>query len=140
MKITIKKFKEFLNHCPDNDWMVEFRKWEHMDGTPRFNGYRGWPNIVGLMIVDNFQRVDDITGMLVNVFVMKEELHNDINMHPEEINKIFCQDFCDEDFIEFRLEIEELPGKFTQLDMTPDTYDMGYLEKFMIIHFEEDKK
>lgn len=139
MKITIKKFKELLNHCIDNRWTVEFSKWEHMDGTSQFNGYRGWPSVTGLMIVDNFQRVDDITGMLINVFVMKEEFDNNINMHPNEIDKVFCQNFCDEDFIEFRLEIEELPGKFTQLDITPDTYDMGYSDKFMIIYFEEDE-
>lgn len=140
MKIEIKKFKELLNHCDSDKWTVGFRKWEHMDGTPQFNGYKGWPNVTGLMIVDNFQRVDDITGMLIHVFVLKEDIDENLTRPVNEMRGIFCcQGYPDDDFLEFRLEIEELPGKFTQLDMTPTDYDLSYCEKFEVIHFEEDE-
>jgi len=139
MKLTIKKFKELLNHCVDNRWIVQFSKWEHMDGTPRFNGYKGWPNVIGMEIVDNFQRVDDITGKLVHVFILKEDINEDLTRPVNEMRDIFCQDFPDDDFIQFTLEIEELPGKFTQLEMTPTDYDLGYSDKFEVISFEEDK-
>ena len=31
--ITVKRFKEIINSCPDN-WTIIFRKWEHMSPTP----------------------------------------------------------------------------------------------------------
>ena len=56
--ITVKRFKEIINSCPDN-WTIIFRKWEHMSPTPdgSYKGYKGFRNIVGVKIVDIFDRI-----------------------------------------------------------------------------------
>ena len=69
--ITVKRFKEIINSCPDN-WTIIFRKWEHISPTPDgpYRGYKGFQNIVGVKIVDIVDRIDDISGNIIRTIII----------------------------------------------------------------------
>ena len=76
--ITVKRFKEIINSCPDN-WTIIFRKWEHMSPTPdgSYKGYKGFRNIVGVKIVDIFDRINDIDGNIIRTIIVEDDIDDE---------------------------------------------------------------
>ena len=68
--MLVSQFKKILSKHPEENWRFEFSKWEHMSETPdgKYQGYRGWPNIVELSLVDTIYRYDDISGQSLCYF------------------------------------------------------------------------
>ena len=137
MIVTVKRFKEIVANCPEG-WTVVFRKWEHMDGTPWFNGYKGWPNVVDLRIIDSAKRINDIDGKTIFIFTFEENDDDRTEMKSEEVFKMFCEGKNDDDMIDCRLEIEEIPGHFVQIPMKPSAGDKGWSDKQVLIDFDEE--
>jgi len=137
--ITVKRFKEIINSCPDN-WTIIFRKWEHKSPTQDgpYQGYKGYPNIVGVKIVDVSDRIDDIDGNKIRTIIVEDDIDDNLAGFPNEIiEKIICS-LNDNDYIKFNLQVEETPG---HLDLIPlqdvEIIDKGYSDKIMLIGVDE---
>ena len=137
--ITVKRFKEIINSCPDN-WTIIFHKWEHMSSTPddSYKGYKGFPNIVGVKIVDIFDRTNDIDGNIIRTIIVEDDIDDDLTGFPNEIIEKIIYFLKDNDCIEFNLQVEETPG---HLDLIPlksiEIMDKGYSDKIMLISVDE---
>ena len=137
--ITVKRFKEIINSCPDN-WTIIFHKWEHMSSTPddSYKGYKGFPNIVGVKIVDIFDRTNDIDGNIIRTIIVEDDIDDDLTGFPNEIIEKIIYFLKDNDCITFNLQVEETPG---HLDLIPlhdaEIIDYGYSDKIMLIGVDE---
>ena len=137
--ITVKRFKEIINSCPDN-WKIIFRKWEHMYPTPDgpYRGYKGFQNIVGVKIVDIVDRIDDINGNIIRTIIVEDDIDEDLTGFPNEIVEEIIYFLKDNDCIEFNLTVEETPG---HIDLIPlkdiEIIDKGYFDKIMLIGVDE---
>jgi hypothetical protein len=137
--ITVKRFKEIINSCPDN-WTIIFRKWEHMSPTPDgpYRGYKCFQNIVGVKIVDIIDRIDDISGNIIRTIIIEDDIDEDLTGFPNEIVEEIIYFLKDNDFIEFNLKVEETPG---HIDLIPlkslEIIDKGYSDKIMLIGVDE---
>lgn len=142
MRITTKRFKEIVTHCPDESWIVEFRKWEHMPEHlgGSHQGYKGMPNICSIRIIDIAERFDDITGNKWRTFVVEDDFEDEFIGHPSEIVEKFTKDLSDDDFIELLIEVEETPGHFDRFDLLIEECDKSYSDKRMIISVDEEFK
>lgn len=137
--ITVKRFKEIINSCPDN-WTIIFRKWEHksptQDGT--YQGYKGYPNIVGVKIIDISDRINDIEGGKIRTIIVEDDIDDDLTGNPQEILEKITNGLNDNDVIDFNLQVEETPG---HLDLIPlqdvEIVDTGYSDKIMLIGVDE---
>lgn len=137
--ITVKRFKEIINSCPDN-WTIIFRKWEHMSPTPNgpYKGYKGFRNIVGVKIVDIFDRINDIDGNKIRTIIVEDDIDDNLMGFPHEIIEKIIYFLNDNDCINFNLQVEETPG---HLDLIPlndvEIIDKGYSDKIMLIGVDE---
>ena len=137
--ITVKRFKEIINSCPDN-WTIIFRKWEHMSSTPNghYKGYKGFRNIVGVKIVDIFDRINDIDGNKIRTIIVEDDIDDNLMGFPHEIIEKIIYFLNDNDCINFNLQVEETPG---HLDLIPlndvEVIDKGYSDKIMLIGVDE---
>lgn len=137
--ITVKRFKEIINSCPDN-WTIFFRKWEHMSSTPDgpYKGYKGFPNIVGVKIVDILDRTNDIDGNIIRTIIVEDDIDDNLTGFPNEIIEKIIYFLKDNDCITFNLQVEETPG---HLDLIPlhdaEIIDKGYSDKVMLIGVDE---
>lgn len=137
--ITVKRFKEIINSCPDN-WTIIFRKWEHMSPTPDgpYKGYKGFRNIVGVKIVDIFDRINDIDGNKIRTIIVEDDIDDNLMGFPHEIIEKIIYFLNDNDCVEFNLQVEETPG---HLDLIPlsdiEIMDKGYSDKIMLIGVDE---
>ncbi len=137
--ITVKRFKEIINSCPDN-WTIIFRKWEHMSPTPdgSYKGYKGFRNIVGVKIVDIFDRINDIDGNKIRTIIVEDDIDDNLMGFRNEIIEKIIYFLKDNDCIEFNLQVEETPG---HLDLIPlsdiEIIDKGYSDKIMLIGVDE---
>lgn len=141
--ITVKRFKEIINSCPDN-WTIIFRKCEHISPTPDgpYKGYKGFRNIVGVKIVDIFDRINDIDGNKIRTIIVEDDIDDNIDDIlmgcPNEIIEKTIYFLNDNDCINFNLQVEETPG---HLDLIPlndvEIIDKGYSDKIMIIGVDE---
>lgn len=137
--ITVKRFKEIINSCPDN-WTIIFRKWEHMSPTPNgpYKGYKGFRNIVGVKIVDIFDRINDIDGNKIRTIIVEDDIDDNLMGFPHEIIEKIIYFLNDNDCINFNLQVEETPG---HLDLIPlndvEVIDKGYSDKIMLIGVDE---
>jgi hypothetical protein len=134
--ITVKRFKEIINSCPDN-WTIIFRKWEHMSPTPD-GGYKGFQKIVGVKIVDIIDRIDDISGNIIRTIIIEDDIDEDLTGFPNEIVEEIIYFLKDNDCIEFNLKVEETHG---HIDLIPlkslEIIDKGYSDKIMLIGVDE---
>ena len=137
--ITVKRFKEIINSCPDN-WTIIFRKWEHMSQTPddTYKGYKGFRNIVGVKIVDIADRINDIDGGIIRTIIVEDDIDDNLMGFPHEIIEKIIYFLKDNDCIDFNLQVEETPG---HLDLIPlndvEVIDKGYSDKIMLIGVDE---
>ena len=137
--ITVKRFKEIINSCPDN-WTIIFRKWEHMSPTPdgSYNGYKGFRNIVGVKIVDIFDRINDIDGNKIRTIIVEDDIDDNLMGFRNEIIEKIIYFLNDNDCVNFNLQVEETPG---HLDLIPlndiEIIDKGYSDKIMLIGVDE---
>ena len=137
--ITVKRFKEIINSCPDN-WTIIFRKWEHMSSTPdgTYKGYKGFRNIVGVKIVDILDRTNDIDGNIIRTIIVEDDIDDNLTGFPNEIIEKIIYFLKDNDCITFNLQVEETPG---HLDLIPlqdvEIIDYGYSDKIMLIGVDE---
>ena len=137
--ITVKRFKEIINSCPD-DWTIIFRKWEHMSSTPdgSYKGYKGFQNILGVKIVDIFDRTNDIDGNIIRTIIVEDDIDDNLTGFPYEIIEKIIYFLKDNDCITFNLQVEETPG---HLDLIPlhdaEIIDYGYSDKIMLIGVNE---
>lgn len=137
--ITVKRFKEIINSCPDN-WTIIFRKWEHMSPTPdgSYKGYKGFRNIVGVKIIDIFDRINDIDGNKIRTIIVEDDIDDNLMGFPHEIIEKIIYFLNDNDCINFNLQVEETPG---HLDLIPlndvEVIDKGYSDKIMLISVDE---
>lgn len=136
--ITVKRLKDIITSEDDN-WKIEFHKWEHMSPTSDgpYQGYKGMPNIVGVRIIDISERISDIVGCKIRTFTVEDDIDEDLFGTPQEIIDKLCNGLNDNDFIDFVLEVEETPGKIDHISLDIEAGDKGYLDKFMIIDLEE---
>lgn len=137
--ITVKRFKEIINSCPDN-WTIIFRKWEHISQTPDgpYKGYKGFRNIVGVKIVNIIDRTNEIDGNIIRTIIVKDDIDEDLTGGSNEIIEKTIYFLKDTDCIEFNLQVEETPG---HLDLIPlsdiEIVDKGYSDKIMLIGIDE---
>lgn len=137
--ITVKRFKEIINSCPDN-WTIIFRKWEHMSPTPdgSYKGYKGFRNIVGVKIVDIFDRINEIDGNTIRTIIVEDDIDDNLMGFRNEIIEKIIYFLNDNDCVEFNLQVEETPG---HLDLIPlndiEIIDKGYSDKIMLIGVDE---
>lgn len=137
--ITVKRFKEIINSCPDN-WTIIFRKWEHMSPTPdgSYKGYKGFRNIVGVKIVDIFDRINDIDGNTIRTIIVEDDIDDNLMGFRNEIIEKIIYFLNDDDCVNFNLQVEETPG---HLDLIPlhdiEIVDKGYSDKIMLIGIDE---
>lgn len=137
--ITVKRFKEIINSCPDN-WTIIFRKWEHMSPTPdgSYKGYKGFRNIVGVKIVDIFDRINDIDGNKIRTIIVEDDIDDNLMGFRNEIIEKIIYFLNDNDCVNFNLQVEETPG---HLDLIPlndiEIIDKGYSDKIMLIGVDE---
>lgn len=137
--ITVKRFKEIINSCPDN-WTIIFRKWEHMSPTPdgSYKGYKGFRNIVGVKIVDIVDRINDIDGNTIRTIIVEDDIDENLMGFRNEIIEKIIYFLNDNDCVNFNLQVEETPG---HLDLIPlnniEIIDKGYSDKIMLIGVDE---
>lgn len=137
--ITVKRFKEIINSCPDN-WTIIFRKWEHMSPTPNgtYKGYKGFRNIVGVKIIDIFDRINDIDGNKIRTIIVEDDIDDNLMGFRNEIIEKIIYFLNDNDCVNFKLQVEETPG---HLDTIPlhdiEIIDKGYSDKIMLIGVDE---
>ena len=137
--ITVKRFKEIINSCPDN-WTIIFHKWEHMSSTPddSYKGYKGFPNIVGVKIVNIVERINEIDGNIIRTIIVEDDIDDNLMGFRNEIIEKIIYFLKDNDCIEFNLQVEETPG---HLDLIPlndiEIIDKGYSDKIMLIGVDE---
>lgn len=138
--ITVKEFKDIINHCPEG-WNIEFSKWEHMSEQPdgRYQGYKGWPNLCGIEVKDEHDRIDDITGRTIRKFICEDCIDGTWFNDKQECIDRFTKNLSDTDFIEFVLEVEEVPGHFDYIELEITEGDKSYSDKFMIFNCDEIK-
>ena len=137
--ITVKRFKEIINSCPDN-WKIIFHKWEHMTSTPddSYKGYKGFPNIVGVKIVDIFDRTNDIDGNIIRTIIVEDDIDDDLTGFPNEIIEKIIYFLKDNDCITFNLQVEETPGHLYLIPLhDAEIIDYGYSDKIMLIGVDE---
>ena len=144
--ITVKRFKEIINSCPDDNWTIIFRKWEHISSTPDgpYKGYKGFRNVVGVKIVNILDRTNDIDGNIIRTIIVKDDIDDNIDDNltligsPNEIIEKIIYFLKDNDCITFNLQVEETPG---HLDLIPlqdvEIIDYGYSDKVMLIGVDE---
>lgn len=140
MRITIKQFKKIVTNCPDDTWTVEFSKWEHMSKNPEglCHGYKGFPNICSIRIVDIIERFDDISGRKWRTFIVEDDFEDNLIEHPSKMVEKFTKDLSDDDLIEFCLEVEDTPGHLDKFSLLIKESDKGYSDKRMIISVDEE--
>ena len=137
--ITVKRFKEIINSCPDN-WTIIFRKWEHMSSTPDgpYKGYKGFRNIVGVKIVDIFDQTNDIDGNIIRTIVVEDDIDDNLTGFPNEIIEKIIYFLKDNDCITFNLQVEETPGHLDLIKLhDAEIIDKGYSDKIMLIGVDE---
>ena len=140
MRITVEQFKEIVAHCPDDTWTIEFVKWEHMSENPegQCQGYKGFPNMCSVRIIDIAERFDDITGHKLRTFVVEDDFEDNLIEHPSKIVEKFTKGLSDNDFVRFVLEVEEIPGHFDRFDLLIKECDKCYSDKRMMISVDEE--
>ena len=137
--ITVKRFKEIINSCPDN-WTIIFRKWEHISQTPDgpYKGYKGFRNIVGVKIVNIVERINEIDGNTIRTIIVEDDIDEDLTGGSNEIIEKTIYFLKDNDYIQFNLQVEETPG---HLDLIPlksiEIMDKGYSDKIILISVDE---
>ena len=137
--ITVKRFKEIINSCPDN-WTIIFRKWEHMSPTPdgSYKGYKGFRNIVGVKIVNIVERINEIDGNTIRTIIVEDDIDDNLMGFPHEIIEKIIYFLNDNDCVNFNLQVEETTG---HLDLIPlhdiEIIDKGYSDKIMLIGVDE---
>ena len=138
--MLVSQFKKILSKHPEKNWTFEFSKWEHMSGTPdgKYQGYKGWPNIVELSLVDTIHRYDDISGHKVIKYVLMENPYDDeISGNMQYMLDTFVKDLADDDIIEFVLEIEETAGHIDHINLNLSEGDTGWADRFTILDLDE---
>ena len=138
--MLVSQFKKILSKHPEDNWCFEFSKWEHMSDTPdgKYQGYRGWPNIVELSLVDVMQRYDDISGHKIVTYVLMENPYDkEISGNMQYMLDTFVKGLADDDIIEFVLEVEESPGHIVHIDLTLSEGDTGWADRFTILDLDE---
>lgn len=138
--MLVSQFKKILNKHPEDKWRFEFSKWEHMSETPngKYQGYRGWPNIVELSLVDTIHRYDDISGhKIVKYVLMENPYDNEISGNMQYMLDTFVKDLTDDDIIEFVLEVEETPGHIDHINLELSEGDTGWADRFTILDLDE---
>lgn len=137
--ITVKRFKEIINSCPDN-WTIIFRKWEHMSPTPDgpYKGYKGFRNIVGVKIVDIFDRINEIDGNTIRTIIVEDDIDDNLMGFRNEIIEKIIYFLNDNDCVEFNLQVEETPGHIDLIPLSDiEIMDKGYSDKIMLISVDE---
>lgn len=136
--ITVNRFKRIINECPDN-WTIVFRKWEHMSPTNDgpYQGYKGFPNIVGIKIIDISDRIDDIEGNKIRTIIVEDDIDEDLTGNPQEILEKIIDELNDNDVIDFNIQVEETPGHLDLIKLNVEAGDKGYSDKIMIIDVDE---
>lgn len=136
--ITVNRLKEIINSCPDN-WTIVFRKWEHMSPTYEgpYQGYKGFPNIVGIKIIDISDRIDDIEGNKIRTIIVEDDIDEDLTGNPQEILEKITNGLDDNDVINFKIQVEETPGHLDLIKLNIEAGDTGYSDKIMIIDVNE---
>ena len=138
--MLVSQFKKILSKHPEDNWCFEFSKWEHMSDTPdgKYQGYRGWPNIVELSLVDSMQRYNDITGHKIATYVLMENPYdNEISGNMQYMLDTFVKDLADDDTIEFVLEVEESAGHIIHIDLELSEGDTGWADRYTILDLDE---
>lgn len=138
--MLVSQFKKILNKHPEENWRFEFRKWEHMSETTdgKYQGYKGWQNIVELSLVDTIRRYDDISGhKVVKYILMENPYDNEISGNMQYMLDTFVQDLADDDIIEFVLEVEEAVGHIDHINLKLSEGDTGWADRFTILDLDE---
>lgn len=138
--MLVSQFKKILSKHPEDNWHFEFKKWEHMSETPdgKYQGYKGWPNIIELSLADTIHRYDDISGhKIVKYVLMENPYDNEILGNMQYMLDTFVKDLTDDDIIEFVLEIEETAGHVDHIDLELSEGDTGWLDRFTILELDE---
>lgn len=138
--ITVKQFKDII-FSEENNWTIEFHKWEHMSPTSDgpYQGYKGMPNIVGIRIIDINERINDIDGGKIRTFTVEDDIDEDLFGKPQEILNKLCNGLNDNDFIDFILEVEETPGHIDHIPLSIELGDKGYCDRTILISVDEEK-
>lgn len=136
--ITVNRFKRIINKCPDN-WTIVFRKWEHMSPTHDgpYQGYKGFPNIVGIKIIDISDRIDDIEGNKIRTIIVEDDIDEDLTGNPQEILEKITNGLDGNDVIQFKIQVEETPGHLDLIKLNVEVGDKGYCDKIMSIIVDE---
>lgn len=136
--ITVKRFKRIINSCPEN-WTIVFHKWEHMSPTHDgpHQGYKGFPNIVGVKIIDISDRINDIEGGKIRTIIVEDDIDEDLTGNPQEILEKITNGLNDDDIIDFNIQVEETPGHLDLIELNVEAGDTGYSDKIMIIDVDE---
>lgn len=136
--ITVNRFKRIINSCPDN-WTIVFRKWEQMSPTQDgpYQGYKGFPNIVGIKIINISDRLDDIEGNKIRTIIVEDDIDEDLTGNPQEILEKITSGLNDNDIINFNIQVEETPGHLDLIKLNVEAGDTGYSDKIMIIDVDE---
>lgn len=136
--ITVNHFKRIINSCPDN-WTIVFHKWEHMSPTydGPYQGYKGFPNIVGIKIIDISDRINDIAGGKIRNIIVEDDIDEDLIGNPQEILEKITNGLNDNDVIDFNIQVEETPGHLDLIKLKVEAGDTGYSDKIMIIDVNE---
>lgn len=136
--ITVNHFKRIINSCPDN-WTIVFSKYEHMSPTRDgpYQGYKGFPNIVGVKIINISDRLDDIVGNKIRTIIVEDDIDEDLTGNPQEILEKITEGLFDNDIIDFNIQVEETPGHLDLIKLNVEVGDTGYSDKIMIIDVDE---
>lgn len=136
--ITVNHFKRIINSCPDN-WTIVFSKYEHMSPTHDgpYQGYKGFPNIVGVKIINISDRLDDIVGNKIRTIIVEDDIDEDLTGNPQEILEKITEGLFDNDIIDFNIQVEETPGHLDLIKLNVEVGDTGYSDKIMIIDVDE---
>lgn len=136
--ITVNRFKRIIDLCPDN-WTIVFHKWEHMSPTydGPYQGYKGFPNIVGIKIIDISDRINDIEGGKIRNIIVEDDIDEDLTGNPQEILEKITNGLNDNDVIDFYIQVEETPGHLDLIELNVEAGDTGYGDKIMIIDVNE---
>ena len=136
--ITVNRFKSIINLCPEN-WTIVFHKWEHKSPTQDgpYQGYKGYPNIVGVKIIDISDRINDIEGGKIRTIIVEDDIDDDLTGNPQEILEKITNGLNDNDVIDFNIQVEETPGHLDLIELNVEAGDTGYSDKTMIIDVDE---
>jgi hypothetical protein len=111
-----------------------------MSTTPdgSYKGYKGFRNIVGVKIVDIFDRINDIDGNTIRTIIVEDDIDDNLMGFRNEIIEKIIYFLNDNDCVNFNLQVEETPG---HLDLIPlhdiEIIDKGYSDKIMLIGVDE---